>query len=205
MLNEIILKVQSLPNLLLGFMVICGVLVVMYFNDPPKTVCDIQMEEVDARLVKGFFQVDERGTGFEKGVQTAFQKCLESNSPGGCYDMFQRLDYLEGLVKTIPTNCGDHGSTQKVKGFLEKGMRLLAKIAWGEEKPINKYNKVNWLDTADLGLFCRLKRQYQRLYGRENWRVFLEKFLPTLPGADKLQRKEIWELCLFTYPCKGLY
>ncbi len=177
----------------------------MYFNDPPKTVCDIQMEEVNERLVKGFFQVNERGTGFETGVMVAFEKCLESNSPGGCHDMFRRLDYLEGIIKTVPTECGTHASTAKLKGYLEKGLRLFAKIAWGEEKPINKYNKTSWLDTADLGLYCRLKRQYQRLYRREAWRAFIGQFLPTLPEADKMQRSEIWDLCLYSYNCKGLY
>ncbi len=177
----------------------------MYFNDPPKTICDIQMEEVNKRLVKGFFQVDERGTGYEAGVMVAFEKCLESNSPGGCFDMFQRFDYLEGLVKSIPTDCGAHESTAKIKSFLAKGLRLFAKIAWGDTKPINKYNKTSWLDTADLGLFCRLKRQYQRLYGRDQWNIFVWNFLPTLNDANTLQKKELWELGLFSYPCKGLY
>lgn len=200
-----ILQLQAIPKLLLGFIVICGVLIFMYFKNPPTTLCDIQMEEVNARLVKGFFQVDERGTGFEAGIMTAFEKCLESNSPGGCHDMFQRFDYLEGLVKTIPTECGSHVSTQSIANFLAKGLRLLGKIAWGDEKPINKYNKTSWLDTADLGMFCRLKRQYQRLYGKEAWDQFLAGFLPTLPSTDPLTMNERFELSLFSYPCGGLY
>lgn len=205
MLNEIILKIQRLPNLLLGFFVILAVLGVMYYNDPPKTLCDIQMQEVNKRLGSGFFQNDSRGGGFESGVMTAFNHCLESNSPGGCHDMFKRFDYLEGIVKTVPTECGGHSSTSQIRGFLAKALRLFGKIAWGEKPPINKYNKTSWLDTADLGLFCRLKRQYQRLYGYQAWKNFVQGFAPTLPEAKDLERKKIFELCIYTYPCKGLY
>ncbi len=205
MLSSIILYIQRMPKLLLGFLVLLGVLAVLVYRDPPKTVCDIQMNEVNKRLADGFFVNDTRGGGFEKGVMTAFNNCLNSNAPGGCHEMFSRLDYLEELIKTIPAECGSHPSTAAVKGFVAKGLRLFGMIAWGEAKPINKYNKTSWLDTSDLGLYCRLKRQYQRLYGQEAWRQFVWGFLPGLPEAKTLQRKEIWDLGLFSYPCKGLY
>lgn len=205
MLDQWLTKIRQIPSLLLGFLVIVGVLIFLYFNDPPKTICDVQMNEVNQRLVKGFFKDDTRGGGFEAGIMTVFNHCLTSNSPGGCYDIFSRLDYLEGLIKTVPSQCGGHEATASLKGYLEKGLRLIAKIAWGEKKPINKYNKTAWLDMADLGLYCRLKRQYVRLYGNNQWQSFAWSVLPTLPESKGLTKKEVWELCLFSYPCKGLY
>ena len=205
MLNQLVVKFQQIPKLLLGFIVLVLVLVGLYFNSPPTTVCDIQMEEVSKRLAKGFFSKDSRGGGFEQGIMNAFNNCLQSNSPGGCHDMFARFDYLEGIVKSVPTECGTHSSTGDILGFLEKGLRLFTMIAWGDQPPRDRYNKTSWLDTADLGLFCRLKRQHQRLYGRQAWDQFLNNFLPRLPGADSLSKKELWEKCLFSYPCKGLY
>jgi hypothetical protein len=205
MLGPLILKLQRVPKLLVGFVVISAVLIFMVFNDPPKTLCDIQMQEINKSLQDGFFLVNKRAGNFEAGLKSAYQNCLNSNSMGGCHDMFSRFDYLEGMVRTIPSECGAHASTAKIQSYLHRGLRLLAMIAWGDQPPINKYNKTNWLDASDIGLFCRLKRQYLRLYGSENYKVFFTSVIAKLPDSATLTQKDRWELSLFSYPCQGYY
>lgn len=193
-----------MPKLLLGFVVILVVLIAMVFRDPPTTLCDIQMKEVNARLVKGFF-IDTSDGIYGKSVMTAFHFCLRSNSPGGCLDLLSRLKFYEKQIKTIPAECGQHSSTVSVRQALEKAMRLFTKIAWGEKPPVNKYAKTAWLESEDLGLFCRLKRQYRRLYGSARWQNFIWSIIPNLPEAQTMSKKDMWDKSLFSYPCKGLY
>jgi hypothetical protein len=204
MLDQLILKIKQLPKLLLGFIVILIVLLVLYFNDPPKTICDIQMQSVNASLVEGFYNNSKEGD-FGKSAKAAKIFCLSSNSPGGCRDMLSRMDYLEKQIRTIPSECGYHASTKGIRSNLQISLKLLAEIAWGDKPPLDKYNKISWFDTRDLGLYCRLKLQHQRLYGKEAWNQFAFSVIATLPGANTLEKKELMDRTLYSYPCNGLY
>lgn len=204
MLNALILKIQRMPKLLLGFLVILATLVGLRFYNPPLSICQVQMEEVQARLGKGFYQDSTSGL-YGQSVLSAFDFCVSSNSAGGCYDMFQRLRYFEQQVKTLPEHCGSHVSAEPIEKALKKALRLFAQIAWGDKPPANKYNRTSWLDIRDIGLFCRLKVEYQRLFGKSALQEFILETNVTLPGASDLTSQEVWERCLFSYPCKGLY
>jgi hypothetical protein len=203
-MNDLILKFQQIPKLLLGFIIIVLILLVLVYRDPPTTVCDIQMAELKKRLVKGFFQDDERGQ-YESGVMTAFNKCMNTNSPGGCYDIFRRFDYFEKQIQSVPNQCGTDDSALFVRKALIKALKLMIQIAWGEKPPVNRYNKTSWLDASDIGLFCRLKRQFERLYGEAQWKTFAQSLIPKLPEATTLPRKDQWDLSMFSYSCLGVY
>ena len=204
MLNQWTLKIQQMPKLLFGFIVILIAMVVTVYRDPPTTQCQIQMEQVQKRLVNGFYQSYNRGK-YQSGILSSFQNCLDTNSPGGCLDLFKRLDFFEEQIRTVPTHCGQDPATDFVRKALLKALRLLVRISWGDQPPINKYNKTAWLDTADLGLYCRLKRQFVRLYGKETYKSFAWFYIPKLPEATTLERRDQWNKSLFSYPCKGLY
>ncbi|MEM7646707.1 MAG: hypothetical protein AAF203_07355, partial [Pseudomonadota bacterium] len=152
MLSQLLLKIRLAPKLLLGFVFLTVALLVLILRDPPKTLCDIQMEEVNQRLAKGFF-VDTRDGIYQKGVLQAFQFCLETNSPGGCFDLFNRLEYYEKQIRSIPAQCGAHPSTVSVGKGLRKALKLFARIGWGEVPPESKFKKTAWLESDDLGLF----------------------------------------------------
>ena len=194
---------QRIPKLLLGAIVIVAVLLFMVFNDPPTTLCDIQMEVVNKRLASHFYTNKKEGT-YNKSVKNAFDFCMESNSPGGCYDMFSRMMYLEKQVLTIPSKCGGHTSTENVRNALEKGLKLIVRIAWGDGPPESSYEKKAWLQPPDLALYCRLKREHQRLMGKKRWKLFRETVMAGLPEAKTLSRKVRWEKSLFSFPCKGM-
>ena len=204
MLNSIILKIQNLPKLLLGLIIVIITLIALHYLKPPKTLCDIQMEAIQESLSKGFY-VDDRSGSFRKFIGDAFQFCLKSNSPGGCYDMFNRFRFFEKQVRTLPEKCGSSEVSLPIKNALEKSLRLFAKISWGGSPPQNKYSKLSWLDSADIGLYCRLKRQYQRLYGKETWKAFTWSVIAGLSKIETLRKnkKEAWEKSIFSQNCKS--
>ncbi len=179
-------------------------LVGLSIYDPPKTICDVQMDEVNSRLVKGFYQDNSEGL-YGQSIKDAFDFCISTNSPGGCFDMFTRLTFFEKQIKTIPENCGSHTKIEPIKRALDRALKLFVELAWGDEPPNNKYNKTSWLDQRDIGLFCRLKNEYIRLFGPDTWKAHMGAIAPGLPGVESLQKKDIWEKSLFSYPCKGLY
>ena len=207
---------MGIPKLLLGAIVIVLTLAVIIYNDPPTTLCDIQMQAVNKKLAGKFFSTKSVGRvsddstvigastsgTYQKGVMSAFNFCIETNSPGGCYDIFNRLNYLEKQVRTIPNTCGEHSSTQKVRKALEKGIRLIVKVAWGEKPPENAYEKKAWLDINDIALYCRLKNQHQRIYGKKNWALFRDQVMGGLPEAKTMKRKDIWKKSLLSYKCR---
>lgn len=192
-----------MPKLLLGFIVIVGVLLFLVYNDPPKNLCDIQMAEVKKRLIKGFYRGNDRGR-YESGIKSSYNNCMDTNSPGACLDIIKRYDFFEEQIRAVPKKCGPHPSTNFVKKLIEKGSRLIVMIGWGEKPPINRYNRTSWLDTADLALFCRLKGQYYRLFGKAQWKLFAKGTIGKLPDAKTLPRKEQWDKSLFAYSCNGL-
>jgi len=225
MITKIQNLIQQMPPLLFGFVVIVAVLIGFRFYDPPKTLCDVQAEAVQKRLANGFYRSlgnnknsqaasleevqrnsdDFSRSSLESSVIEAFNFCLSSNSPGGCFDMFSRLDFFEKQIRTIPTECGESLATEPLRKASEKALRLFLRLAWGEEAPKNKYNITSWLDTHDLGIYCRLKREYVRLFGKKQLNALAWSQIPTLPGAKDLTRKEMGERSLMSYPCKGLY
>ena len=204
MFDQLLLNIQRMPSLLLGFLIILAVVIGLRLFDPPKTLCDVQMEVVTKKLNEKVY-VDASDGTYNKGIAAALDFCITTNSPGGCYDIFKRIETLEDAVGTLPDECGQHDSTERVGKDLEIVLGLFAKIAWGAEPPKSKYDKTSWLDDSDLGLFCRLKHQYQRLYGKERWEAFLWSTAAKMPGITGLEKKDLWEKFLFSYPCKGLY
>ena len=137
-----------MPKLFLGFLcILFTLLFLVFYYNPPITPCEIQMKQVHKKLKNGFYTHDKRGK-YNKGVLAAFDTCLKTNSPGGCHDMFSRLDFFEEQVKTIPSECGQDSSTGAIRKALQKALRLFAMIAWGETPPMNRYNKTGWLESG---------------------------------------------------------
>ena len=119
--------------------------------------------------------------------------------------MFKRLHFFEKQIRTLPEKCGASEATLPIKKALEKALRLFAKIGWGGSPPENRYNKKAWLDNEDIGLYCRLKKQYQRLYGKNTWNIFAWSVIANLPKIETLKKnkREIWNRTLFSQNCKG--
>ena len=188
----------------LGGLVVVGVLIFMYLSEPPITICDIQLETVRKKLNKDFLRRNREKFGaHDSPVGKSYDYCLQSNSTGGCYDLFRRLIIFERQLRTLPAQCGSHEGVQAFQSWLVKGISLMARIAWGEKPPETIYEKKGWLEEDQLALFCRMKREYKRLYGKSEWGRLRDGTLMKLPGAESLTRKDKWEKSIFSFPCRG--
>ena len=193
---------MSIPRfLLVSLLLVGGTLLVIFFN-PPYSICDSQIE-VFKTAQTGFLYLNPK----EKLSKTAqvellTDRCKQTNSPGGCYELFLKFKGLLGDLERVPKECSPQVSdVSEVKKALGKQMKLMVELAWGMKPPLSFNEKLGWLDAADLALFCRLKRIFEEFYGKEGLSSFVESMFQGLPGAISMPRERAWEMMLLSTNC----
>lgn len=180
---------------------IIGILFIV-LTDPPKGVCDAQME-VFKKNQKDFLYLDEKKefiktTGFDRQID----RCKSTNAPGGCYELFEKTRKFLADVDAIPRECLDHVKSESVIGAtITKMFDLFINIAWGTKPPQLYNEKFKWLDSSDLALFCRIKSAYDLVLGSEALARKRESYFEELPGAKDLPRQKAWEAMLLSENC----
>jgi len=191
-----------IPKWFVAVLVIGGGIVGLLIYSPPHTVCKSQLE-VFQEAQKHFLFLDPK----KKKIETTkfrelIDHCKITNSPGGCYELFQETKMMLRDVGAVPSDCLSRlGEIAEVKKALTEVVELLVRLAWGEKPPGTYYQKFGWLDTADISLYCQLKDATTKVYGDEKWDSFREKMFKDLKGADKMNRNEIWDMTLFSENC----
>lgn len=189
------------PRTLLALVAIAiGYVLIIGFN-PPRTVCDEQLD-----VFKGSQKAFLGQTSAKVSRSTAdqlFEMCKSDNGPGGCFDYFLNARSMVDGLERIPKNCAATvGSDDLIKKWLLKSLTLMTQIAWGDSSTgVYVSKKHSWLDAADLRLFCRLKAMANRFYGTEAFDQYRESLLSTLPGSDKISREQKWSRSIFSSPC----
>lgn len=166
-------NLYKLPRPVLAALFIGIGIAFILLNDPPHHICDTQMEH---------FKSQQKILGnFKKHTLV----CRETNSPGGCYEMFSHLNrtlknfYLVSKECLIPLS-----KNAEVKNTLLEGIELMVRLAWREETLVGRADKFHWLGKADMNLFCRIKDRLIVLYGHKTFQDF-EKQLLTSLSSDK--------------------
>lgn len=197
----------AIPKPLLATLAIVGGILFIVFSDPPKTLCDTQLE-VLRKSQEGFLTPDKNSKiQTTPGFQKFITQCKIANSPGGCYEFFMKMKVLLEDLKDVPDECmpevssGDVLNSDAVQPAIFQTLTLMMQLAWGEKPPETYHEKFGWLDTADMTLFCDLKRTAQKTYGREAWEPFQERMFRELPGAADLSRKAAWDAMLLSMNC----
>lgn len=182
--------------LLVALIFVLGVVGIIYFN-PQYTACHAQVEIFRESLKGDIFQINGRRTHPSKLTGQVLQ-CKRSNSPGGCFEMIQTLRKMVREVRAFPDSCSkDLGEVSEVRGALTEGLALLTQIAWGDHPPENAEKRAGWLESADVALFCDLRRVYVGLYGEEEFQSLRSGVLASLPGEEALFEKGECVNCKF--------
>lgn len=187
--------VLALAAIVIGYVLIIG------FN-PPRTVCDEQMD-VFRESQKAF--LSPAGKKVARSTATElFELCKSDNGPGGCFDFFLNLRSMVDGLERIPKQCSDTvAGDELVKGWLLRALSLMAQIAWGDSNAgVYISRKHSWLDASDFRLYCRMKTLATRYYGDDGFQGFRESVMASLPGADKMTRDQKWSRSIFSSPCE---
>lgn len=188
-------RVLAIGAIIIGFLF-------FLLNDPPRTVCDVQMEIFKKEQEK-FLYPSESGVR-KPEIDKDFERCRQGAGPGGCFELFRKLKKLAVDLENLPGECvsdaASHGEIQKgVWGSL----KLMVLLAWGETPPLSYVRRNGWLDTSDVALFCKLKTQAVEIFGREAWIQFRDQATSGLPGADRLPKDQIWQRSLVSATCEN--
>jgi hypothetical protein len=138
---------------------IVGGIIFIVLSDPPHTVCDSQKELVKSSQQRFLFLDPKKKLIKTTQYEVLRDHCKGTNSPGGCYELFQEIKNLLQDLRSVPAECKQSVSTQaEFRKALWETAELLARLAWGEKPPTSYHAKFGWLDVADVTLFCQIRR-----------------------------------------------
>lgn len=197
--------IAGLPKPLLAVIAIVFAFVVIVLNDPPKTVCDSQLANLrESQREFLYYRSGAGGANQPALVNELYALCQSNNSPGGCFELFQRLKKLEADLNQVPAGCAvEAGEDPQVRGWLLKSLKLMTRIAWGDQGPQSSMKRQGWFDSSDVALFCGLKKLTTKFLGEEEFVPWRDAVVAELPGAEKLEHEQVWQRSLFATPCEA--
>lgn len=192
-----------LPKTLIAIIVMVVALLVFRQIQPPKTICDAQLELFRETQKKFLFErLKVSDTELPSLARKMFDDCSDHNGPGGCFEYFELLKKMAIDLDNIPEQCAEAtGEVAEVNQWLWKSMKLMVQMAWGERPPASYMQRNGWFDTSELTLFCSLRRQAVRIYGNERFTEWQEGMLQSMPQAASLTREQIWPLSILSTSC----
>jgi hypothetical protein len=195
---------RSLPKGVLAVLAILLGSVLILFNDPPRTVCDVQLELFKTSEQNFLFDSEKNNVSRPADIKEFLQTCRNSNTPGGCNELFSGLKRLTEDLHDIPSSCAETaGQVAEIKKWVWEGLRIFVQIGWGEKPPGSYVEKMSWLNSADMAVFCNLKMRVIEMYGQDKFAEFQEALMRELPQADKLTREQVWELSILSSRCEA--
>lgn len=195
---------QNLPKTMFVTIVIgAGILFIILMN-PPRTVCDSQVQTFMASNADLLSSTPNKMTQKESRYKRLYDTCKGTNSPGGCLELFLSVRQLIKDTHTVDSKCfGAVKGQQAFNDAIWMTADLMAIMAWGSRPPLSPELKNGWLDVADLNLFCELKNTAINFYSQDTWNGFVEKYFKSLPGAESLDRNTAWSRMLFSANCNA--
>lgn len=191
---------NTLPKTLVAIGAIVLGFILIWINDPPKTVCDAQMALFRESQKSFLYSATEFGK--PSLAKEAYEICKADNSPGGCFQFFERLKRLNTDIGDIPEQCSETAAKdEKIGLWLQRSLVLMTQMAWGERTPASYTQKNGWFDGSDIALFCGLKRSSIQIFGDEVYAQWRESMLTSLPDYEKVGREQAWAKSLVSTPC----
>lgn len=196
---------SSLPKPVIAILIIAFGFVVIVLNDPPKTVCDAQIELFKQQQQEFLYARTGAGGAAQPAlIRELVALCQSGNSPGGCFEFFVRLKKMNQDLDGIPGQCADAAAgDETLKSWTLGSLRLMSQIAWGDRGPTSYVRRNGWFDTSDISVFCDLRRHANRFYGFESMKAWEASVVSQLPEAEKLEGETAFQNSLFGVTCSG--
>ncbi len=163
---------KSLSINTLGFAAIVACLIVIVVSDPPKSLCDAEINNFRMGLV-GLMYPSPKSSR-PPSLPADRDLCRDRNSPGACVELFSGLRKFLSVTSAVSEQCQSQlGELPEFQAVLIKSIDLLVMLAWGPTAPpASVALKNGWLNSSDVFLFCQLKNRAGLIYGEKRWEVF---------------------------------
>lgn len=193
----------SVPKAIIAIVCLVVALLVIRQIEPPRTVCDAQME-VFRDSQKRFLYAKPSANDYRRmrDVKQMFEECSGHNSPGGCFEYFQYLKKVLADLDDIPSQCAETASSEAViNEWVWKSLTLMVQMAWGDRAPASYVQRNGWFDTSELTLFCSTRKQAIRIFGQSRYSEWQEGMLKNMPNSEILTRDQVWQRSILSTPC----
>ncbi len=186
------------PQWFLAAIAIFGAVAFMFYYDPPHSLCSTQRRA---------FYVQQRKFLASSAYDKFFERCLLSNSRGGCEPYFSGFKKVLDDFKVIDSQCHEVvARTRRLRSALSAFLFQTARLAWGDEGPETIHKRGRWFSSSHYRTFCRVKSQYQRSYGLGAYESLVARSLKTLPTKKRrLTRVQKKDRSLFGTPCSRYF
>ena len=215
---------NSLPKPVLAILAIGVALIFFMFNDPPHSVCDVQIGNLKEDLKGQVFPSVVDKHNLPPMIGRAQEGCQLGNSAGSCFEYFSILKKVARNIQNYSSECRTElSSTPEIRKAMTDGITLMGLMAWGSKPPDPGLARVGWMQESELVLFCQLKNVYSLSFGNEAWEELRLKVFHLLPGANAtssngapvpgagdapkamltMGEKEIWARSIFSIRCEN--
>lgn len=193
---------SSLPRIVIAIAAIVGGLIFIVLANPPKTVCDAQLDIFRESQKTFLFGVSEKGRQRPPLIKALIDLCQRDNSSGGCFELFERAKKLSIDLSNVPAECSEvAASEQVISESLKKIVKLMVQLAWAERIKSKYGERQGWFDASDVALFCSLRSRMIQLQGNGAFTEWREAVLRGLPSVDNMEREQVWQSSLFSVQC----
>lgn len=175
------------PKLLVALVVISLATALIIYQNPPHTVCQIQMAD---------FQTSMQGILIPKIVNkksvpavynSARDACRYGNSTGACSDYIQLTLRIGKDLRKLNSEClADFAKLKNFKAIFDQFTGVLVYGAWGSKAPEENSDRFGWLTEADIAAFCRVKDLYVDIYGKSALDSLMTTIFADLPGSSEV-------------------
>lgn len=193
---------NKIPRHILVIIVLGAGALLIFLGDPPKDICDTQVDV--------FFQSQKGNMTSLKGAVSGFWKrsakyCSEAKTLGGCAEFHSSVKNILRDIDITSYECIPRLLEQEgLLSTLQNSMSLMVKLAWGEAPPELGPSVYGWMSMQELGIYCRLKLYLERALGEEKWEVFARGVIKKLPQSDQLSFQESFDRSLFSVRCEAV-
>lgn len=214
--------ISNLPKPVLALLAIIGAIGFLYLVDPPKTVCDIEVEAQRTALDGFLYAVKTKDKQtFPPVINAQKESCQMGGSAGACLEYFETLKKVISTIQNGTLECRKQlYSVSEVKRSLEDALEVMVRMAWGVTPPQPNLDRFGWFKESELAFFCRLKGAVQMGLGDSGLDQLRLKISQKLPGEsdvdllaapnEKAQvrtapqvfsEEEIWNRSVFSVRC----
>lgn len=206
------------------FLVIVGGVLAIFFLQRPHTVCDAQKAALIQSQAGSIYSQQVKNVKRPAQFSKYLDICRQGASPGACYELFQQLRKLDKDIGVLSETCAvELASENEVKSALRESLKTFVQIGWGASIPVGTVQNYGWLEQTDLHLFCRLKRDYIVIFGRDEFEELRLQIQASLPGeaiivengnckncetrkkaVDLIAADEVWLKSLFALRCERI-
>lgn len=173
---------NQIPKPLLAVTVLSIGIAIIYFSNPPRSICDTEKDAFQESLKGELYpeRINKKGRIPAQIIQ-ARSLCKQGNSSGACFEYFNMLKNIAREIKRQTTEC--YATVIEAPGVLpslKEGLFLMTQLGWGDQPPDD--NSKNWFSRSDLSAFCSIKDILKESMQQEDWVDFHSQILASLPG-----------------------